>query len=75
MQVAHSEPADIDSTCEIRLGVASWDDGSNTANSVKYTGFNKDGKAKRWGEFPVEALPQMLNFAIQKGYVSLGNKV
>ena len=57
--------------CEIRLGVASWDDGSNTAKSVKYTGFTKSGKAKRWGEFPVEALPQMLNFAIQKGYVIL----
>ena len=71
MRVAHSEPAKIDPNCEIRLGVASWDDGSNTAKSVKYTWFDKNGKAARGGEFPVEALPQALDFAIRKGYVSL----
>jgi hypothetical protein len=71
MRVAHSEPAQIDSNCEIRLGVASWDDGSNTAKSVKYTWFDKNGKPARGGEFPVEALPQALDFAIRKGYVSL----
>ena len=71
MQVAHSEPSTFDSDCEIRLGVASWDDGSNTAKSVKYTWFDKNGKAARGGEFPVEALPQALAFAIRKGYVDL----
>jgi hypothetical protein len=71
MRVAHSEPAKIDPNCEIRLGVASWDDGSNTAKSVKYTWFDKNGKAARGGEFPVEALPQALDFAIRTGYVSL----
>jgi hypothetical protein len=72
MRPAHSEPAKIDADCEIRLGIASWDDGSGTARSVKYTWFNKkDGKASRGGEFPVEALPQALDFAIRKGYVSL----
>ena len=71
MQAAHSEPAKFDSDCEIRLGVASWDDGSNTAKSVKYTWFDKNGKAARGGEFPVEALPQALAFAIRKGYVDL----
>ena len=74
MQVAHSEPADIDSDCEIRLGVASWAEGDHTIKSVKYTGFNEVGHVKRWGEVPVEALPQMLDFAIRKGYVSLGKK-
>ena len=75
MRVAYSEPANIDPECEIRLGVASWDDGSNTARSVKYTWFVEDKhhrrKAARGGEFPVEALTQALDFAIRKGFVSL----
>jgi hypothetical protein len=71
MEVEHKETAKIDSGCEIRLGIASWDDGSKTSKSVKYTWFDKNGKAARGGEFPVEALPQALDFAIRKGYVSL----
>jgi hypothetical protein len=71
MQVAHAEPAKNNPNCEIRLGVASWDDGSNTAKSVKYTWFAKNGKAARGGEFPVEALPQALEFAIRNGYLTL----
>jgi hypothetical protein len=72
MRAAHSEPAKNDDECEIRLGVASWDDGSGKAQSVKYTWFDKNGRAARGGEFPVEALPQAIDFAIRKGYVSLG---
>ncbi len=68
---AFSEPAKIDPDCELRLGTASWDDGSGRAKSIKYTWFDKNGKAARGGEFPVEALPQALDFAIRKGYVSL----
>lgn len=71
MRAAFSEPANIDDTCEIRLGVASWDDGTGNARSVKYTWFDKNGKAARGGEFPVEALPQALDFAIRKGYLRL----
>ena len=71
MQVAHSEPYRDNPECEIRLGVATWDDGSNTAKSVKFTWFNSKGRAARGGEIPVEALPQALAFAIQKGYISL----
>lgn len=71
MRVSHSEPADIDPGCEIRLGVASWDDGSLTTKSVKFTWFNSDGKASRGGEFPVNALPQALDFAIRKGFLRL----
>lgn len=71
MRPAFSEPAQNDPACEIRLGVASWDDGSGISQSVKYTWFDKNGKAARGGEFPVEALPQALDFAIRKGYVSL----
>jgi hypothetical protein len=59
------------SACLLRLGVASWDDGSGTALSVKFTWFDKNGKAARGGELPVDALPQALDFAIRKGYVSL----
>lgn len=71
MKVAHSEPAKFDPNCEIRLGVASWDDGSNTSVSVKYTWFDKNGHAARGGEIPVEALPQAIDFAIRKGYLTL----
>jgi hypothetical protein len=71
MRAAFSEPAKNDENCEIRLGVASWDDGTGDAKSVKYTWFDKNGKAARGGEFPIEALPQALDFAIRKGYVRL----
>ena len=71
MQTAFSEPAKNDTNCEIRLGIASWDDGTNTCKSVKYTWFDKNGKAARGGEFPVEAIPQALDFAIRSGYIRL----
>lgn len=74
MRAAFSEPAEIDSGCELRLGVASWDEGSGTAMSFKYTWFDKNGKAARGGEIPVEALPQALDFAIRKGYLKLSYK-
>lgn len=73
MKPAFSEPARYDSNCEIRLGIASWDDGSGTTNSVKFTWFDKNGKAARGGEMPIEALPQALDFAIRKGYLRLSN--
>jgi hypothetical protein len=67
---AHSEPSKIDPSCEIRLGTASWDDGSGTKKSVKYTWFDKHkGRACRGGEMPVEALPQALAFAIRAGFL------
>lgn len=60
-------------THEIRAGVASWDDGSETAKSIKFTWFNAaNGHASRGGEVPVEALPQMLEFAIKHGFLKLG---
>ena len=48
MQVKHKEIAKIDSNYEIRLAIATWYDGCNTAKSVKYTWFDKNGKAARW---------------------------
>ncbi len=54
---------------ELRLGIASWDDGSGTAKSIKYTWFTKNGRAARGGEMPVEALPQALEFATREGYL------
>jgi hypothetical protein len=68
---AFSEPAKCDPNCEIRLGTASWANGDATKKSIKFTWFAKNGKAARGGEFPVEALPQALCFAIQKGYINL----
>ena len=66
-----AEPARINPNCELRLGIASWDNGDRTAKSVKFTWFDKNGKAARGGEFPVEALPQALEFAIREGYFRL----
>lgn len=71
MTVEYREKAKNDTNCELRLGIASWDDGTRTAKSIKYTWFDKNGKAARGGEFPVDALPQALDFAIRKGYISL----
>ena len=71
MVTEFSEKAKNDKNCELRLGIASWDDGSETCRSIKYTWFDKNGKAARGGEFPVEALPQALDFAIRKEYISL----
>ncbi len=72
MHVAFSEPYRRgEQNEELRLGVASWDDGSRTAMSVKFAWFDKTGKAARGGEIPVEALPQLLTFAIRKGYLDL----
>jgi hypothetical protein len=69
MRWAEKEPVKGNKTDELRLGIASWDEGDGTAKSIKYTWFNKIGRAARGGEMPVEALPQALEFAIRKGYL------
>jgi hypothetical protein len=53
---------------ELRLGWASWDE-DRTEISVKYTWFDKLGRACRGGEVPIKALPQMLAMAIQSGHL------
>ncbi len=63
---AFSEPAKIDPKRELRLGTASWNDGSGNSKSIKYTWYDKNGKAARGGEFPVEALPQALDSAVSR---------
>ena len=70
MRVKHSEPAINDPDCELRLGIASWDNGSKTEKSIKYTWFCKNGRAARGGEIPVEALPQAIKFAVKHGYLT-----
>ena len=74
MITEHKEIVRTNKNCELRLGIASWDDGNGTCKSIKYTWFDKNGKACRGGEFPVEALPQALEFAIREGYVRVGRK-
>ena len=71
MKTEVKEIARNDNNCELRLGITSWYDGSKTAKSIKYTWFDKNEKAAREGEFPVEALPQALEFAIRNGYLTL----
>ena len=41
----NNEKAIIDNNCEIRLGVASWDEGDNLSKSVKFTWFDKSRRA------------------------------
>ena len=65
-----SEKYRINPDCEMRLGSASWAAGTNE-KSFKFTWFDKNGKASRGGEMPVEALPQALEFAIREGYLTL----
>jgi hypothetical protein len=69
MRAAFSEPSRTEASCEIRGGTSSWSDDSN---SIKFTWFDKTGKACRGGEVPVEALPQMLEFAIRHGLLKVG---
>jgi hypothetical protein len=69
MKWFHRERAKNTKKDELRLGIASWDDGSGTSKSIKYTWFDKLGRAARGGEMPVEALHQALEFAIREGYI------
>jgi hypothetical protein len=68
MTPAHSEPCRKHPTCEIRVGPASWD---QTKTSVKFMWFDKNKKAARGGEVPIDALPQMMEMAIRTGYLKL----
>jgi hypothetical protein len=54
---------------ELRIGIASWDDGSDDQISIKYTWFDKTGRAARGGEVPMTALPQKYDFAKRLGYI------
>jgi hypothetical protein len=69
MRWFQKEPVKGKKRDELRLGIASWDDGSGTAKSIKYTWFTKNDRAARGGEMPVEALPQALEFARREGYL------
>jgi hypothetical protein len=71
MRAEHAEPVKNHPDKELRLGIASWDKGSGKDRSIKFAWYTKNGKVARGGEFPVDALPQALDFAIRKGYVSL----
>lgn len=71
MKSEQSEPCRANPNDEIRIGRSSWDDADL---SVKYTWFDKRGRASRGGEVPLAALPQMFEFAIRAGYLSIGSE-
>jgi hypothetical protein len=54
---------------EIRIGRSSWDEADM---SIKYTWFDRRGRPSRGGEVPLAALPQMFEFAIREGYLTIG---
>ena len=69
MQCLVKEPVQGVEGEELRLGIASWDNGSGTAKSIKYTWFDRLDRAARGGEVPVAALKQMIEFATREGYI------
>lgn len=72
MRVEHAEPARLGDACEVMLGASSWDPDNPGSKSAKFAWRDKNGRVARGGEVPIEALPQMLDFAIRKGYLTLG---
>ena len=68
MKPEKSEPCCNDPEDEIRIGRSSWDDRDV---SIKYTWFDKRGQPSRGGEVPLTALPQMFEFAIREGYLTI----
>lgn len=71
MRMECSELAKTNPDCELRLGASSWDPDNPESKSIKFASKDKNGKTARSGEVPVEALPQMLEFAIREGYLTL----
>lgn len=69
MKPERSEPCRVHPEDEIRIGRSSWDDHDV---SIKYTWLDKRGRPSRGGEVPLAALPQMIEFAIREGYLSIG---
>jgi hypothetical protein len=68
MNPEKSEPCRVHPGDEIRIGRSSWNDDDV---SIKYTWFDKRGRPSRGGEVPIAALPQMFEFAIREGYLSI----
>lgn len=66
----HIEPSRTNTATVIIYGQASWGSGKK---SVKYGWYDKRGRITRGGEVPIEALPQMLEVAIRKGGLKLGD--
>lgn len=69
MKWMHREMVKGTKNDELRLGIASWDEGNGTSKSIKYTWFDRLGRAARGGEMPVEALQQAYDFAVREGYI------
>jgi hypothetical protein len=65
MQVKHTEVCRCDPNCELRYGESSWD---KNQDSIKFTWFTSAGTPARGGEFPAEALAQMIEMVIRCGY-------
>ncbi len=61
-----------DTDLELRIGASSRHPDSQ---SVKFTWWDKRGHAARGGEVSIEALPQMLEFAIESGGLKLAGIV
>lgn len=61
---------------ELRIGWASWDDGSLTQRSIKYAYKDKSGKISRGSpELPFEMLLDMIGVAIEKEELSFLKRI
>jgi len=69
MEILYREKAKNDPSCELCIGIATWDSGTKETKSIKYAWKTSKGTIARGGEVPIEALQQMLDFAIRKGFL------
>jgi hypothetical protein len=67
MTVLDSRAVPGDPGSEYRVGVASWDDGSETEFSAKFASRDRNGRVKRCGEIPITALPGLTALAMRNG--------
>jgi hypothetical protein len=65
MNVTHKEVCRTDPNCELRYGDSTWD---ASKKSIKYAWFTTNGAVARGGEFPVEAVPQIIEMLSRCGY-------
>ncbi len=77
MKTEHEETAKLNTNCKLRLGVASWDDGSGKAKSIKFTWFDKNGKAKmiKMGDDEFILYIRKNGFGLNRDNPELGRKI
>ncbi len=66
MEVEHRERVEGNHDRELQLGASSWD---ADTRAIKFAWPTKAGRWARGGEFPADALGQMVVLALREGYL------